>query len=239
MNSVINTKNIFFTLKNIMEVSFPILLTLMATSGASASVSIYKPIMALMSGSIIELFINFLLPIFIVVMVLVVADNLTDNIKLSNLTNLLSKVYKWTVGIIFGLFTTILAMFGVTAGSYDTISFKTAQYSVKNYIPFVGGYLSGGFSIIACASVLIKNSIGLACFILILIMILKPIITILIIKLFLGLLSATLQNIADKKIITFCLGTSKALNMLIAVIASVCAMFLIFIGLCITTGNLI
>ncbi len=239
LNTVLDAKSIFYLLKNAMQICFPAVLTLMATSGAVATVSFYQPIMALLTGGIIDFFIYFLLPIFIVIIVLTVADNLTDNVKLSNISNLLLKVYKWTISLIFGLFSSLLVVFGITASSYDSISFKTAQYSIKNYIPFVGGYLSGGFNIIALSSVLIKNSLGTACLILVILTILKPIINILIIKLFLGLLSASLQNIADKKIINFCLGVSKALNMLIAIICTVCAMFLIFIGLCVVSCNVL
>lgn len=237
-NVVLNVKDIFSLLQKVMGISFPIILTLMAVSGAKATVAIYQPIMALLSTTIIECFINILLPIFIVVLVLNVADSLTDNVKLSNFSNMLYKIYKWCIGIIFGLFTSIVGVFGITAGSYDSISFKTAQYSIKNYIPFVGSYLSGGFNIIACSSILIKNSLGLACFIMVLITAIKPIVDILLIKLFLSLISSTLENIADKKTLVFCNSISKSLNMLIAIIAVVCAMFLVFMSLCIATGNI-
>lgn len=132
-----------------------------------------------------------------------------------------------------------MAIFGITASSYDSLSFKTAKYSIKNYIPIVGGYLSDGLNIILLSSSIIKNALGVASLICVLFIILKPIFTIIAIKLMLSLLSAVLENSAEKKIITFFSNTNKSLNMLIALICSVAMMFIIFMSLCIMTTNYI
>lgn len=101
LNILLSAKDTLLLIQSIMQVVFPITLTLMASLGASTSVSIYQPIMALLSSTIVESFINLLMPLFICSLVLNIVNSFTDNVKVSKFSDLISKIFKWTVGIIF------------------------------------------------------------------------------------------------------------------------------------------
>jgi len=225
------------SMKNQMEIIFPIVLTLMASVGSTISVGIYQPVLAMLSGVIVNIFSYVILPIFIISFVISVVGNLSNNVKLNKFSSLLSDVFKWIIGVIFTVFTGVLAIRGISAGSFDSVSIRTTKYAIKSYIPIVGGYISDGFNLIMASSILIKNAVGTASLFLIFLSILSPIITILIFKWALHLLSAFLEPLFDSKISNFLYSTSKAINMLIASILCVALMYIISMGLLMTTGN--
>lgn len=221
-----------------MEVIFPIILTLMASVGSTVSVGIYQPTLAMLSGIIVNIFNYVILPIFIISFVISIVGNLSNNVKLNKFSSLLNDVFKWIIGIIFTVFTGIMTIRGISAGSFDSVSIRTTKFAIKNYVPLVGGYLSDGFNLLMASSVLIKNAVGTAGLFLIFISILSPIITILIFKWSLHLLSAFLEPLFDSKISNFLFSVSKAINMLIASILCVALMYIISMGLLMTTGNI-
>ena len=126
---------------------------------------------------------------------------------------------------------------GISAGSFDSVSIRTTKFALKTYVPLVGGYLSDGFNLIMASSVLIKNAVGTAGLLLIFVSIISPVLTILVFKWALHLVSAFIEPLLDDKISNFLFSVSKALNMLIASILCVALMYLISVGLLMTTGN--
>ena len=221
-----------------MELTFPIILTLMASVGNTVSVGIYQPAVAVLTGGIINVFSYFIIPLFIISFVLNIVGNLSNNIKLSKLSSLLNDIFKWTIGGIFTVFTGVLMIKGISAGSFDSMSIRTAKFAIKTYIPIVGGFLSDGFNYLIASSVLIKNSVGVAGLFILFLSIIYPVLTILAYKWCLQLISSILEPLMDSKISSFLFGVSKALNVLIASILCVALMFIISTALLITTGNI-
>jgi len=232
-------KNVLGSIQTQMQITFPILLTLMTASGGVASAGIYQPAMAILSSFIMEAFIWVVFPLFIFNFVFNIVGNLSDSVKLDKFCNFFSSAFKWTAGIIFTLFTTFMAIQGISAGSYDGFSVKSAKYAIKSYIPFVGGYISDGFNLIVSSSVLIKNALGVAGLLLLITTILVPILQIIIFGLGLKLVSAIIEPLSDKRISNFVFNVGKSTNYLVATICSVSFMYLITIALVMCTGNLI
>jgi len=233
------TKHTIQSLQTQMQVIFPILLTLMTAIGGTVSVGIYQPAMAILTSTVVGLFINIVLPIFICSFVFNVVGNLSNGIKLDKFSNFFSSAFKWIVGVIFTLFTTFITFQGISAGSYDGLSIKSAKYAIKNYVPFVGGYLSDGFNIIMSSSILIKNALGVVGLILLCATIIIPVIKIVLFGLGLKLASAIIEPVSDKRISNFVFSVGKLTNYLVAIILSISFMYLITIGLVMCTSNLI
>ena len=143
------------------------------------------------------------------------------------------------MGTTFTIFMGFMSIQGITAGSYDKVSIRTAKFAMKSYIPILGGYLSDGFNVILASGVLVKNSVGLAGLILMFATILMPIIQMLVLKLGLNLTAAILEPIVDKRISNFIMGVSKTLVMLLCTILAVAFMYFIMVGLIISTANLV
>ena len=72
-----------------MEIVYPILLTLMAASGGSVSVGVFRPAVAFFSGAVCELFTAVVLPASVVVIVLAFIGNLSPEVPTEKLGDFL------------------------------------------------------------------------------------------------------------------------------------------------------
>lgn len=221
------------------NVLFPILMTLMVGLGATASVGVFQPIVAIMSTYVADIFSYIIMPLFLLSFTFGVISNLSSNIKLDKFNSFFAGLFKWAVGITFTIFFAIMAVQGISAGSFDSVSIRTTKYTIKSYVPVMGGYLSDGMDLILASSVLIKNSVGLVGILMIITTILAPILEIVIFSLVLKLISAILQPMGNDKITNFLSSTSKSVIMLSTSIIAIGFMYLISIGLVMTTANVV
>ena len=212
-------------------------MTLMVGLGATASVGVFQPIVAIMSTYVADIFSYIIMPLFLLSFTFGVISNLSSNIKLDKFNSFFAGLFKWAVGITFTIFFAIMAVQGISAGSFDSVSIRTTKYTIKSYVPVMGGYLSDGMDLILASSVLIKNSVGLVGILMIITTILAPILEIVIFSLVLKLISAILQPMGNDKITNFLSSTSKSVIMLSTSIIAIGFMYLISIGLVMTTAN--
>ena len=233
------TSSTLQSLKTQIDVSFPILLTLLTSIGGTASVSIYQPAVALFSGTVMQIFTLVLMPLFIFSLVFAVISNLSSSVKLEKFSSFFTSLFKWITGAVFTIFMGFLIVQGITAGSIDTVSVRTAKYAIRSYVPILGGYLSEGFNVIMASSMLIKNAIGASGLLLMFSTVIVPIVQIVLLQLCLKLTSAILEPLTDNRISNFISSVSKTLIMPIVLILGVAFMYLIFMGLIICTGNFI
>jgi|AntRauTorcE11897_2_1112592.scaffolds.fasta_scaffold00001_114 stage III sporulation protein AE len=227
------------SLKTQIDIVFPILLTIMTALGSVAAASVYQPAVAIFSGAIVQIFSNVVLPLFIFTLVFNVVGNISTNLQLKKFNSFFNSSFKWIVGSVFTIFIGFMSIQGITAGSFDKVSIRTAKFAMRSYIPIMGGYLSEGFNVIMASGILIKNAVGLAGLLVMFVTILMPVIQIFVLKLGLNLTAAILEPIVDKRICNFIMGVSKTLIMLLCTILAVAFMYFILAGLIISTANLV
>lgn len=239
MRMVSVTTNTISSIKAQMDAVFPILLTMLTAVGGSVSVSVYQPAMALLSSLIINVFTMVLMPIFLISTVLSLVSNLSNNVKLDKFISFLNSLFKWIVGLIFTIFISFAAVQGITAGSIDGLSIKTAKFAIKSYIPIVGSYISDGFYIVLASSSLIKNAVGAAGLLLLAGTILSPIIELVIFILALKLMAGIIEPLGDGKIASFVSTLSKNMTLLVSMVAAVSFMYVLLTGLMMCSANIL
>ena len=222
-----------------MNAIFPILLTLMIGIGATASAGVFQPIVAIISTYVADFFTYLILPLFTMSFVFGIINNLSDNIKLDKFNLFISSLFKWCVGLVFTLFFAVFTIQGISAGTFDSLSVRTTKYTIKSYIPIMGGYLSDGMDLILSSTILIKNAVGLIGLLMIISTIISPLLEIVVFSLLLKLVSAILQPMGNNKTSNFLMSTSKSITMLSSCIIAVGFMYLISVGLVMMTSNVV
>jgi stage III sporulation protein AE len=220
------------------QIVFPILITLLSAIGSFSTISIYNPLVAILSTLVSVVFEKFLYPMFIIMFIFSIIGHLTETVKLDKMQGFLSSSFKWIVGIVFTLFTGFLSIQGISAGRFDSVSIKATKFAVKSYIPIIGGYISDGMDFIVLGSVLVKNTIGLVGIIVLFLSIVSPIITMVVMKLGLQLCSAILELGGGKKMSSFLGSCSKILVYPIVLILGISFMYVITIALIMCTANI-
>jgi len=222
-----------------MNLVFPILLSLMVGLGSTASVGVFQPIVAIMSTYVADFFNFFIVPLFMLSFVFSIISNISTNIKLDKFSSFISSLFKWSVGLIFTLFFAVFSIQGISAGSFDSIGIRTTKYTIKSYVPVMGGYLSDGMDLILSSSVLIKNSIGLVGILLIISTIISPILEIVVCSLMLKLVSAILQPLGNNKTSSFLGSVSKSITMLSTSIIAIGFMYILSVGMLMSASNMV
>lgn len=221
------------------EIVFPILFTLMTALGASGSIAIYQPAVAVFAFSITELVTTIALPALIVAIVFSVVGNLSCTVKLGGAAKFCISAAKWVLYTTFFLFLAFLSVQGITAAIYDNVSVRAAKFAMSKYIPVIGGYLSEGFNVILAGSVLIKNAVGLTAVVVLLMTVLPVLIKIIAVSLSLKLAGAITEPFEGGKITSLLNSVSSGVNLLIAVVCGLAFLYFVFLILLIASGNLV
>ena len=240
IKNILNTTNKTINLiLSQMQIIFPILITLLGTIGSVSSISIYNPLVAVLTTGVTFVFDKLLYPIFILVLILTILGHLTDVIKFDKINGFLMSTFKWTIGIVFTLFTGFLSIQGISAGKFDSVSIKATKFAMKSYIPIIGSYVSEGMDFFVLGATLVKNSIGLVGVLILAVTVLSPIIMIIIYKLALQLSSGVIQMTGNSKISDFLGSVSKILILPIVLIVGISFMYIITICLIMCTANVL
>lgn len=221
-----------------MQIIFPMLITMLTSIGAFSTISIYNPLVAVLTTIVGFVFEKLLYPIFILLFVFAIIGHLTDTVKLNKLTDFLSSSFKWVVGIVFTLFSGFLSIQGITAGKFDGVSIKATRFAVKSYIPIIGSYISDGMDFLVLGSVLVKNTIGIVGILILFLSIISPVITMLVVKLGLQLSSGVLELSGCNKMGSFVHKCSKIIVYPIIIILGVAFMYVITVALVMCTANI-
>jgi len=236
---ITSTTDTLGNMENIINIIFPIILTLMTGIGSLSSVGVFQPILAVMSNIISTVIFKAVIPIFIFSFVLNIIGHLSNTVKLDKFSSFLNSLFKWLIGITFTIFFAVISIQGISAGAFDSVSLRTAKFTISSYVPIMGGYLSQGMDLILASGVLIKNSMGLVGILIIISSILAPILEIVVFSLMLKAVSAILQPLNNNRITNFLHTTSKNIIMLSTCIIAVGFMYFLSIGMCMASANVI
>lgn len=227
------------TLGRQMNAIFPVLLALMTAVGGASTVASFSPTIMFLSSFISNVFTFVLLPLFTCVLVLSVVNCFSANRNFSKLNGFFKSLFKWIIGTIFTLFMMVLSFKGATAGARDGISIKATKYAIKNYVPYLGGFVSDGFEMVRVSGILIKNSVGFGGVLLLVATVIGPIISIALFSLSSRLLSGLVEPLGDSKVAGILDSVADAFKMLSAILIGVALMFLFSLVMIIITVNVI
>ena len=186
-----------------MQLTFPLLLTLMATSGGTLSVAICRPAVAFFSTAIVSIITQIVFPLTITIIAFSIAGNLTKELKIGKFSAFFKSINKWIIGICISVFGLFFTLQGITAATYDGVVRRAAKYAIGNGVPIVGGFLSGGFDLAVAGSILIKNSLGSMSIFLMVSVLFEPLVLLIAVNLLLRFTSAVTQPFGDSRISDF------------------------------------
>jgi stage III sporulation protein AE len=229
--------NFIKTIFSLTQAIFPLIFSILITMGAGTSATIFQGSLSLFLSLFSVLISSFILPLSIFACILSIITNVTTTLKLGKIPEFMTNTAKKTISSIFIVFSSLLALQGISAQVYDSVGIRITKFSLSKYIPILGGYLSSGFDFLYAGSVLLKNSIGIA-FILILLITLLPILLKLICVNFLtdilSLVSTCVGNESSAKMLK---GIKQSVSLIIGCIIGLSLTLIVFIVMTVTSFN--
>nr|WP_258549698.1 stage III sporulation protein AE [Rossellomorea aquimaris] len=232
------TRDAISTMIHFIIALIPLLLALIAASGGIVSAAFFHPVIIFLmntSGLLIQ---NVVLPLLFLAALLSIVSTLSAHYKVTQLAQLLRT---WSIGLL-GAFMTIflgvISVQGATAAVTDGITIRTAKFVTGNFVPVVGRMFTDATDTVISASVLLKNTVGIAGVAIVLIIAAFPAIKILMIAFIYKLAAALLQPLGGGPVIECLDIIAKSVIYVFAALAIVSFMFFLSLTVIIAAGNI-
>ncbi|WP_082084134.1 stage III sporulation protein AE [Paenibacillus beijingensis] len=215
----------------------PLLLTLIASTGSLATVTILHPVIVFMVHTVGTLIYSIVFPLLFFSAVLHIASSLSEKFKVTQLANLLRNIGAGLLGVMLTVFLGVISFQGAAGTVADSVTLRTAKFVSSSFVPVVGRAFSDAADTVISASMLAKNAIGLAGVIILLFLCAFPAIKILTLALIYNVSAAVLQPLGNSPV-TACLQTiGKTMLLVFGALGAVALMFFLAVTIILTAGN--
>ncbi|WP_240378060.1 stage III sporulation protein AE [Bacillus piscicola] len=216
----------------------PLLLALLAASGSIVSAGIFHPLVILLvqvSGVLIQ---HVILPLLFLSAVLSIVSNMNEHVKVTKLAELLRHSAMGILAVFFTIFLGVISVQGVTTAVTDGITIRTAKFLAGNFIPVIGRMFTDAADTALGASVLLKNTVGIAGAGVLFVICAFPAIKVLVIGFIFHFTAAVIQPLGEGQLLDALSTLGKTVLAMFAALAAVSFMFFLALTLIVASGNI-
>lgn len=236
-NALLMVRQTVGTIIGFMEALLPILLSLLAGMGAITTAAIFTPLMLFVVNAVSLIVRDIVLPFFFLAGVLGCVNYLSDKYRLTNLEGLLRQTGVVVLGVTLVLFIGFITIQGAAGGVTDGLALRTAKYAATTFIPVVGKMFSDTVELVAGASLLMKNAIGIFGVLAILMICAVPLIKLVSLILVIKVAGALIQPMGDEKMAKCLEGIGNNLWLVFGALLTVVLMLFIAITMIVGAGS--
>ena len=236
-NALLMVRQTVGTIIGFMEALLPILLSLLAGMGAITTAAIFTPLMLFVVNAVSLIVRDIVLPFFFLAGVLGCVNYLSDKYRLTNLEGLLRQTGVVVLGVTLVLFIGFITIQGAAGGVTDGLALRTAKYAATTFIPVVGKMFSDTVELVAGASLLMKNAIGIFGVLAILMICAVPLIKLVSLILVIKVAGALIQPMGDEKMAKCLEGIGNNLWLIFGALLTVVLMLFIAITMIVGAGS--
>ncbi|HSU80537.1 MAG TPA: stage III sporulation protein AE [Candidatus Angelobacter sp.] len=216
----------------------PLIFALMATSGGAASVAFFHPIIIFLINTSGWLISAVILPLLYMSALLNIVSTLTEHYKVTQLANLMRNIAVGGLAGFFAIFLGVMSVQGAATAVTDGVIVRTAKFVTGNFVPFVGRMFTDAADTVFSASVLVKNTVGIAGLFILVAIVAFPALKVLALAIIYNIASAILQPLGGGPIIESLGIMAKSMIFIFAALCIVSLMFFLALTIIIASGNL-
>ncbi len=231
-------KNIVNMLGYIMQIVSTFLLGILMATGKITSTGVVEPLLLFIANFICFATEYIIIPFFTISIAINIVSRISENIKMDNLSSMFRKSSLYIFTTIIGIFVFVLSMESSVTKSIDTISFKTAQNMVSNFVPVVGKFLSDSLDTVLGATQLIGKVGGIVSLVTTIIIVSIPIIKLVAVIVLYNILIAISEPInEDKSIENFLKGFVGVYKDMLGILIGIMVLFIMSTGIILSIIN--
>ncbi|OLN23327.1 stage III sporulation protein AE [Domibacillus antri] len=220
-----------------MTAFMPVLIALLALSGAVASAALFPPLLLFMmnvSGILID---QIVLPCLIFSVMFSLVGLLSDHYKADRIASLLRTLSVSILSAFMTVFLAVITMRGMTAATADGLTVKTAKFISGTFVPVVGRMMADAADTASGAALMINNTAGAAGIGLLLLTALFPVVKIMVLVLLYKVAAAILQPLGDSAAASCLDMIGKTMSFVLASLALVSFMYFLMMAAVVAAGN--
>lgn len=209
----------------------PVITILMVSSGAAVSASSFYPVLSA-SVYVVSLLIDkFIIPLVYLGAILGIINNVSKRVQLGQLNNLIKSFSKWILTGILTIFTGINAIYGFSVPVLDAVTLKALKFTVGSFVPVVGGIVADTVETVLGGAKLMKNAVGTAGIIMVVMICIIPIIKLAVIIMMLKFTAACVEPLTDKRISGMISDVSGPVTTVFSMVIASAMLFIISIAI--------
>lgn len=216
----------------------PILLALLSSMGNVTSAALFHPLIVFMVNMSTLLIYYVIFPLIYFSTLLDLVSMMSERYKLTRLAALMRQFGVGLLSVFLTIFLGVLSVQGAVSSVSDGLVIRTAKYVAGNFVPVVGRMFSDAAETVIGASLLLKNGIGVAGVIILLLIAAFPAIKIIVVALIYKFSSAVLQPLGNNTITTTLNTIGNSMLLIFAALATVGLMFFLAITIIVTASNI-
>lgn len=220
-----------------MQALFPMMITLLAAVGGTASSAFYQPAVMAAAGSMTALIQQVTLPLAVSVAVLTMVGGISESLRVSRLCRLFRQAACWTLSLGFTVFIGVMSVQGIHSAALDGLSIRTAKFAMDRFIPIVGGMFADTVDTLVGCSLVVHNALGVLGLILLLGALLLPLLRVVMTMFLYRTAAALLQPVSDNPLCRAIGSYADVFQLLFVIQLSVGAMFLLLAAQLIIVAN--
>lgn len=227
--SVAIASDVVSKILNFMKVLMPTYFLAVAFAGGSiSSVAMYEFTLWIITAAqwVIG---SCLLPMARVYMLLVLSGHISKEEILSNLTELLEQIISWSLKTLIGLVLGFHMIQGLILPYVDSLK-NSAVQKLIGIIPGIGQGVTAAAQMIMGSGVLIKNTMGMAAVILLIVLTAIPVMKLVVLMFFYRLVAAVLEPVCDKRLVSCVSAAAKGHKLLLNMVMAASLLFIITIA---------
>lgn len=197
-------------------------------AGSSSSLMFYNLVLFLIYVAE-ALILNFLLPVINIYIMLQVMNYLLGEDSLSEFADLIRKFISWILKTLIGCVIGMNVIQAMLAPAIDTVK-RSALTKTVEAIPGIGNTFGGITDVVLGTAVLIKNGIGMAGAVILILVSAVPVIQMALLTLMYKLGAALVQPVSDKRITGCIRSVSEGYELMLQVLFTTLLLFLITIA---------
>lgn len=215
----------------------PILMGLLLTGGAVTQAAAFQPVLAASVYILGILVDKCILPMTYFSAILGIVNNIGKRVEIGTLCKLTTSASKWLLTGTLTLFSAVLTLYGFGTSALNTVAAKGIKFAVGSLVPVVGSLLSDTVETVISGTNLLKNAVGTAGMITVIVMASVPIIKVWIMMMLLKVTAALCEPFSDKRITGVMLAVADAISAVFQMVITAGMLFIISIGIIlISTG---
>lgn len=213
-----------------MKVLLPSYFLAVAWAGAAVASAAWYEVVLFLIAAVQWVYLNLLLPLVRVYILLVMAGHMAKEDMLSKMTELLKSAVQWGTRSLMGLVLGFQLIQGMVLPYADAVKTAGVQ-KLLQVIPGVGAGAGAVTKLILGSGVLIKNTMGAAAVLILVLISLVPVMKLVVLLLLYRTVAAVLEPVADKRLVGCISGVADGQKLLLGLVTSGLLLFVITIAL--------
>lgn len=224
-------------LVSLMEATIPVVVVLMAGSGAVTSAGIFHPLLMLAVNMVAMATKDWVLPLILMAVVVELVAGWLPQFSLATLASLLKQIGMFSLGGLLTLFLAVVAMENVAGKVADGLALRTGKFLANAMIPVVGKMFSDAMDVVLRSSGLLLSALGMTAGLAIIVTVAFPLIQVLVMMLFYRLGAAAAEPLAVEGVTKTLNIMANGMGLLLAMATAVALMFFVVVTVVVSAAS--